>query len=376
MSPPWAIRVLQPGVAVVQRDPSIESLVELDFGSRKTEAPVLGRDLEAAALPLHDVVVADDAFVQEGADTFQVLRGGAPRFGRFAGYPREAAVIVGHETAKHAVGGVQVAGPREAEFAAQTILEDSPEAFDAAFSLCGLRRDEGHAELLEGAAELGGLAFSGEFFFESPAVVIAHEDGAAVAVESQRDAEATQQAAEQVEVALGRFRGEELSGENFAAGVVLHAQCGEARTAAFEPVVQAAVELDQFALTRDAQATLAVGRGTAFARGADPSAAKQTAKSLAAEGEALDLAQLFAEVVVVEAGVGGAHQTQDALAHRLGQATGAGPAAAGVCQSRLTAAAEALFQTFEMSQAHSHQFGGSGTRQFPLDAGGQHRDAV
>src|SRR5271155_5049919 len=319
MSPPWAIRVLQPGVAVVQRDPSIESLVELDFGSRKTEAPVLGRDLEAAAPPLNDVVVADDAFVQEGADTFQVLRGGAPRFGRFAGYPREAAVIVGHETAQHAVGGVQGAGPREAEVAAQT--------------------------LLEGAAELGGLAFAGEFFFESPAVVIAHEDGAAVAVESQRDAEATQQAAEQVEVAFGRFRGEELSGENFAAGVVLHAQCGEARTAAFEPVVQAAVALDQFALTRDAQAALAVGRGTAFARGAAPSAAKQTAKSLAAEGEALDLAQLFAEVVVVEAGVGGAHQTQDALAHRLGQATGAGPAATGVGQSRPPPPPGAAFST-------------------------------
>src|SRR5271168_3856201 len=129
------------------------------------------------------------------------------------------------------------------------------------------------------------------------------------------------------------------------------------------------VELDQLALTRDAQAALAVGRGTALARGTDASAAKQTAKSLAAEGEALDLAQLFAEVVVVEAGVGGAHQAQDALAHRLGQATGAGPAAAGVCQSCLTSPAIALFQTFEMSQAHSHQFGGSGTRQFPLHAG-------
>ena len=57
--------MFETGVAVVERDPAIESLLELDFCSRKAEAPVLGRDLESTAVPLHDIVVADDAFVAE-----------------------------------------------------------------------------------------------------------------------------------------------------------------------------------------------------------------------------------------------------------------------------------------------------------------------
>jgi hypothetical protein len=42
-------------------------------------------------------------------------------------------------------------------------------------------------------------------------------------------------------------------------------------------------------------------------------------------------------VMVVEAGIGGAGQMQDAIPHAIRQATRAGSSAAGVCQSRLTA---------------------------------------
>ena len=47
--------MLQADVAVIERDAPIESLVELDFGACKTEASVLRENLEAPALPLHDV---------------------------------------------------------------------------------------------------------------------------------------------------------------------------------------------------------------------------------------------------------------------------------------------------------------------------------
>ena len=57
---PWRSQgVLQAGVAVVERDAPIESLIEVDFGSGKAEAAGLLGDLEALAFPLHDVVVAD-----------------------------------------------------------------------------------------------------------------------------------------------------------------------------------------------------------------------------------------------------------------------------------------------------------------------------
>jgi hypothetical protein len=62
---------------------------------------------------------------------------------------------------------------------------------------------------------------------------------------------------------------------------------------------------------------------------------QKTAEGLAAEGEALDLAKFFAEVMIVEAGIGGAGQTKDGLAHTGRQAAGAGASAVGVRQSRL-----------------------------------------
>ena len=65
--------------------------------------------------------------------------------------------------------------------------------------------------------------------------------------------------------------------------------------------------------------------------------AQQAAKSLASEREAFDLDQFFAQVMIVETGIGGAGQMHDAVPQAIRQAAMAGPSAAGVCQSRLTA---------------------------------------
>ena len=53
-------------------------------------------------------------------------------------------------------------------------------------------------------------------------------------------------------------------------------------------------------------------------------------------------------MMVVEAGVACACQGQDADARTLGQATVAGPAAAGVSQSRCAALPIARFEPFDM----------------------------
>ncbi len=50
---------------------------------------------------------------------------------------------------------------------------------------------------------------------------------------------------------------------------------------------------------------------------------QKTAKGLAAEGETFDLAKFLAEVVIVEAGIGGAGQANDGFAYPGGQTTGA-----------------------------------------------------
>ena len=368
MSPPWGVGVFQAGIAVVERDAAIERLVELDFGPGEAEAAVLWWDLEAPAFPLHHVVVADDAFVPERADALEVFWSRAPGFGGVARGTCEAAVVVGDEAAQHAVGGVQVVRTGEAEFAAQTVLEHAPEAFDAAFGLWRLCGDEGDAEFAEGAAELRGLALAVEFFLERPVGIVTHEDAAAIAVKGRGHAEASKQALQQVEIAFGRFREEELSGKNFAGGIILHAEKGEARTAACEPVVRAAVELHEFAFASHAQAALAMSGSTALARGAEAFLAQEAAQGFAAERETFDLVELFAEMMVVEAGILGAVQAQDRLASALGRAARAGPAAVGVSQRRLPVFAQTLFQALNLAHAQAQESGGAGTRHVSFDA--------
>src|SRR5216684_8957962 len=69
---------------------------------------------------------------------------------------------------------------------------------------------------------------------------------------------------QQAEIAERGLRREELGGQDFAGGVVLHAESGELRAATFEPVVRAAVELHEFAEASGTQAALAMSGGAAL----------------------------------------------------------------------------------------------------------------
>src|SRR5258708_24551499 len=104
------------GVAVVEGDATVESLVDLHFGTGEAEATCLLGDLEATAFPLHDVVVADHALVHQAANTVEALRGGTPRGCPFARLPSKTAVVVGDELAQHGIGGVQVQGSGQTQF--------------------------------------------------------------------------------------------------------------------------------------------------------------------------------------------------------------------------------------------------------------------
>ena len=140
---PWRSQgVLQAGVAVVKRDTPVERLIDMDFGSGEAEALALLGDLEALTVPLHDVVVADHARMNEAADAVEIFRSRTPSGLHFAGTAGEAAVVVGEEKAQHGIGGVQIAGLSQTKLAAQAILEHAPEALDAAFGLGAAGGDE------------------------------------------------------------------------------------------------------------------------------------------------------------------------------------------------------------------------------------------
>src|SRR5579859_5273357 len=99
MSPPAELTtgVVEFGFCVIDRDFSIKRFVDLHFGPGEAEAFRLRRDLERAALPLYDVVVADAAFVYETADAIEVFGGRTPSRCCFARGASETAVVVGQE---------------------------------------------------------------------------------------------------------------------------------------------------------------------------------------------------------------------------------------------------------------------------------------
>src|SRR5258707_12436932 len=169
-------------------------------------------------------------------------------------------------------------------------------------------------------------------------------------------------------MAKSGFRGEEVGRRDFAGGIVLHAESGEVRAAAFQPIVRAAVELHEFAEASGPQAALAMSGSPALFGRAEAGLAQQAAQRFATEGKALALDQLLAEMVVVEAGVSAGCQLHDASADGVRQAAVTGPAAVGVSQSRLPVFAHTLFQAFNLAHAQTQECGGSGTRHVSLDA--------
>src|SRR5437773_9492967 len=134
-------------VSVVDLDASSKGFAELHLGTGEAEAFWLGRDLETAAVPLHDVVIADDALVDEAADAAEIFGGRAPSLFRFSGSAAEAAVVVGQEAAQDIVGGDQIGGADEAEFTGKAVLKSAPQALDAALGLRAVGRNVGDAEL-------------------------------------------------------------------------------------------------------------------------------------------------------------------------------------------------------------------------------------
>ena len=96
---PWRSQgVLQTGVAVVQGDATVKSLIELNLGASEAEAAGLLGDLKAKAFPLYDIVVtlrrAHERSSRCGRDC-QVPDAKRDRFG--APSSGEATVVVGDE---------------------------------------------------------------------------------------------------------------------------------------------------------------------------------------------------------------------------------------------------------------------------------------
>src|SRR2546429_9938341 len=77
-------------VSVVDLDASSKGFAELHLGTGEAETFWLGRDLETAAVPMHDGVIADDALGDEAEDAGEIFWGRGPSPFRFSGRAAEA----------------------------------------------------------------------------------------------------------------------------------------------------------------------------------------------------------------------------------------------------------------------------------------------
>ena len=172
----------------------------------------------------NDMVGADHALVAKAEAAIEIeARGqGAEVALSLASGDGETLVVVGAEAGEDLVGGVEIAGLGEAEFADQAVLAGAPGALDAAFGLGRVGGDLLDAEFFQGAAQLGGALFAGELFGHGPVGIVALEDAVAVAVEAERHAVSGDHGVRCAHIAESVFGFElKMSGEDLAGGVIL-----------------------------------------------------------------------------------------------------------------------------------------------------------
>ena len=201
----------------------------------------------------------------------------------------EALVVGGDELRQERVAGLHGRDAPQPELLHQPVLQRLVHPLDAPLGLRGVGADDLDVELGERAAELRHATGS------ASRVLSSHpEDGVLVAVEGRRAPVPRQVGARRGEVVEGRLRTDEPQLHEVTGGVVHEDEQGAAGAAALEPLMVAAVYLDQLAQARSPVARL-VGMPPALAaREPDPGRRHPLAQGLAADGQVVALEELLA----------------------------------------------------------------------------------
>jgi len=228
----------------------------------KTLPARAGQDLEQMRAEVDGVVVGDRAFISEAADVIKLVVGRHGAIGRL-GIGRglgEARIVAWEEASEDRVGLVEGAGAGTAEFAAKAVLEDAPEAFNAALRLRGRRGNPADAQLLERAAKLRGRSAQAAELLgegrERPSLT--GENTVAVAIEGDGTAVSADQVPQDREVSDRVFRLPEESRRDLVRGVIDAPVKDESRAATLEPVMVTGVELYEKPFLRHAFPTAAM----------------------------------------------------------------------------------------------------------------------
>ena len=219
------------------------------------------------------------------------------------------------------------------------------------FGLRGASGPEANGEVAENLAEVGGVLMALEFLLEGPVGIVADEDAEAIAVEGQREAVGGADLLEHGGVAVQVLGRPNVQGEDRAGGIVDRAVEGHGRAAAFEPVMGAAVELDEGAHPGFRGPAGPVLARAAAVLGRQVQGATDSPHGGAADAEALDLVQFLGGMTIIDIDVGGLEEPRHPAADVGRQSAGGGPSPQAVAQARRPVGPEAMLDPDELADA-------------------------
>ena len=286
------------GPLIQDDEAAIEELAQLDAAAGVGAVVRAGRQLDPAGPEADGVVTGDLARVAAAKDEGELARGDAPGGRRVARGPREAGVQVREKFRQKGIGPLRGGDVAQAQFAAQAILQGAPEAFDAAFGFGRARREVADAEVVEDAAEVGGVLGAPQLFGEAPVRVIADEEVDTIAVEGEGSPILSEHLLEDGGVAVQVLGGAEVQGEDGAGGIIDGAVQGHGGAAGLEPGKGAGVDLDQLPHPGRWRPAVSVLPRPAAVLRRQAQGAASAADQFAADAEALHLAQLLVKYLL------------------------------------------------------------------------------
>ena len=172
--------------ALMQDDEAaIEELAQLDATAGVGAMVRTGGQLDPAGPEVDGVVAGHLARVAAAEDERELARGGTPGGRRVARGRVKRGFRSSRNSGRKALAPSGVVMSRRRSSLTQAILQGAPEAFDAAFGFGRAGGEVADAEVVQDAAEVGGVLGAPQLFGEAPVGVIADEDVDAIAVEGE-----------------------------------------------------------------------------------------------------------------------------------------------------------------------------------------------
>lgn len=311
---------------------AIEAL--MDFDPRFGQTPTVGDDLEQMGAQGQGVIIGDGAEVLEAEDGSGIerVRPGAVDRLWVGGGLGEARIVAGDKPAEEHVGLRLGADAGHPEFSDEAILQGPEEALDPSLGLRTAGGDPADAQFLQDAADLRGSGAAAQLFFERPGLARgACEDAVAVRVAGEGQARTESDLPEDLEVGGRGFDRIEMRAEDLASGVIDRSMEDEHGAAVFQPVVMAAVKLDEHAFLGHALAAGAMARRTSGAGAAQSGGGQEAMDGGPGEVEVLLVGEELGEVLMIDARVLRAGEAKQPIADPGGGAPrrGTSPIAVG-----------------------------------------------